>query len=192
MKNNTHVFVLSGPSGSGKTTLYQKLFKSGKLRNKLAKSISVTTRAKRKGEVDGRDYIFVSKKMFEYKKRTEHFVEWQKVFDYYYGTPKKNVRDILKTGKSVLLCIDVKGAKVVFKKLKSAVSIFVRPPSAKELQKRLQKRATDKKKVIDLRLKIAKQEMKEASNYQHIIVNDNFAKCYSKLEGIILDSLNNK
>src|SRR5881392_3567491 len=103
------IIIISGPSGSGKTTLHKMLLESTKLKEKLVKSISVTTRPMRGGEKEGRDYIFVSVLKFQYKIKAGHFLEWQKVFDNYYGTPKKNVRDLLKAGKNVLLCIDVKG-----------------------------------------------------------------------------------
>ena len=97
------IIIISGPSGSGKTTLYKKLLANRKLKKEIVKAVSVTTRAKRPGENHRRDYFFVSSKMFQYKKRNGHFLETENVFDNYYGTPKKNVQDILKTGKNMLL-----------------------------------------------------------------------------------------
>ena len=116
MKKTGKIIVVSGPSASGKTTLYKKLLADPRFHKKLAKVVSVTTREKRSGEKHGRDYSFVSEKMFLYKKRSGHFLETEKVFDNYYGTPAKNVRDILKKGKNVLLCIDVKGARTIRRK----------------------------------------------------------------------------
>ena len=125
-RNRGKIFILSGPSGSGKTTLHNKLLKSRRLKGKLIKSISMTTRPRRSGEVNGRDYFFTSKKKFFEKRSAGHFLEWKKVFDNYYGTPKRNVERTLKTGKSILLCIDVKGANAVRRRKKGAIGIFVK------------------------------------------------------------------
>src|SRR5689334_16611038 len=108
------IIIISGPSGSGKTTLHKKLLASRRLKGKVVKSISATTRPRREGEIDGRDYIFLNQDDFVKKQKTGYFLESQKVFDYYYGTPAQNVEALLKKGKYVLLCIDVKGAKVVW------------------------------------------------------------------------------
>ncbi|MCA9407222.1 MAG: guanylate kinase [Candidatus Omnitrophica bacterium] len=183
------IIIISGPSGSGKTTLYKKLLKSLKFKKKLVKSVSVTTREKRKGEIEGRDYFFVSKKMFFYKKKAGHFLESQPVFDNFYGTPKKNVRDLLKRGKNVLLCIDVKGAKVVAQQFKSAVKVFIKTENWEELKKRLQARGSDDERSMRLRLKIAKDELKEQSMYDHIIINSNLNKAFSELTQIIKEEI---
>lgn len=180
------IFIISGPSGSGKTTLYKKLIAE---RKSLAKSISATTRAKRPGEQHGKDYFFVSKKMFLYKKRAGHFLESEKVFDNYYGTTKKYVLDRIKKGKSVLLCIDVKGAKTIFRKYPEAVSIFVKTPSIEILKKRLLARGSESKKIVDLRLKTAKEELKETGKYDYIIINDYISSAYKKLKEIIDNEL---
>jgi len=134
------IFIISGPSGSGKTTLYKQLLSGGK---RLVKSISFTTREMRPGEKCGKDYVFVSRKMFLYKERSGHFLESEKVFGNYYGTPYKNVRELLAVGKNVLLCIDVKGAKTVCRKFPQTVRIFIKAPSLKDLKKRLEKRLTE-------------------------------------------------
>ena len=123
------IIIISGPSGSGKTTLHKKLLLSRRLKRKLVKSVSVTTRPKRPLEKHGRDYLFISKKDFFKKRRAGYFLESKKVFDRYYGTPRKAVDKILKKGKNVLLCIDVKGAKTVFIKRPKAVKIFIKAPS---------------------------------------------------------------
>ena len=128
------IIVLSGPSGSGKTTFYKKLLKDKALRLPIVKTVSFTTRPKRAGERHGRDYFFVSPKMFRYKKQKGHFLETEKVFGNDYGTPKKNVRDNLKKGKVVLLCIDVKGAKTIRKVFPDALTIFVKTPSLQVLE----------------------------------------------------------
>jgi guanylate kinase len=179
------IIILSGPSGSGKTTLYKRLLLSRRLKKKLVKSISVTTRPKRPGEKNGRDYLFVSRKMFLSKVRAGHFLEWEKVFDNYYGTPKIAVRRLLKEGKKVLLCIDVKGAGTVIRRYKKAVRIFVAAPSLAALKKRLKGRGSETSKSLDLRMRIARQEMREKKKYDYVVVNDDLTKAYKKLEKII-------
>ncbi|MCA9398294.1 MAG: guanylate kinase, partial [Candidatus Omnitrophica bacterium] len=178
--------IISGPSGSGKTTLYKKLLAS---QDRLAKSISVTTRPQRPGEQHGRDYFFVSRKMFDYKKRAGHFLESMKVFDNYYGTPKSYVYKLTRMGQDVLLCIDVKGAEVVRRKFPGTVSIFIKTPSLKVLRKRLTDRGSEDQETVDLRIKTAKDELKEARNYNYVLVNDNLQRCFAQLRGIILHEI---
>jgi guanylate kinase len=183
------IIILSGPSGSGKTTLYKKLMASKELKNKLTKSISVTTRPRREEEKNGRDYLFVSRKMFLYKRRCGHFLESEKIFDNYYGTPNKNIRDLLKAGKNVLLCIDVNGAKTVRRKFPGAATIFINTPSLKVLENRLKKRGSESKHILRLRLEVARKELKEAKHYQYVVINDNLRLSYKHLETIILHEL---
>ena len=186
------IFVLSGPSGSGKTTLHERLLKNKKISKVLVKTISATTRAPRKGEKDGRDYLFFSKKEFFHRREIEYFLEWKKVFDNYYGTPKKTLEDLLKKGKNVLLCIDVKGAKVVMKQKKEAVSIFVKTKNMSVLRKRLEDRGSETGVDFQKRVQTAQKELKEAKHYQHVVVNDVFKKAVKKIETIILDEIKEK
>ncbi|MFT5169578.1 MAG: guanylate kinase [Lysobacterales bacterium] len=179
------IFIISGPSGSGKTTFYNKLLTEVKFRGKLVKSISVTTRNKRDYEKHGRDYFFVSTKMFNYKKNANHFLESMKVFDNYYGTPKKSIRDILNAGKNVLLCIDVKGSRVVAKRMNDVVRIFVKTPSLMELKRRLVARDSEDAKTIQLRLNTAKEELKDSPLYDHVVVNDQLSTAYKQIAAII-------
>jgi len=181
------IIIISGPSGSGKTTLHGKLLASPKLKNRLVKSISVTTRPKRAGERHGRDYLFVSLKMFRYKKRQGHFLESEKVFDNCYGTPWKNVKDFLRLGKNVLLCIDVKGAQTVRKKCSDVVTIFIKTTSLAVLAARLKGRGSEHSDIRASRLKTARKELKETKKYDYVIVNDNLRTAYSRLETIIRD-----
>ena len=183
------IFVLSGPSGSGKTTLHERLLSNKNVKNKLVKTISATTRTRRKGERHGKDYLFFTEKQFLHRIRIGYFLEWQKVFDDYYGTPRKPVEQLLEKGKNVLLCIDVKGARVVFRQFKEAVGIFVKTPSFAVLKKRLQKRASENKKTLQKRLDVAKRELKEAKRYRYVVVNDILTKAIKKLETIILKEL---
>ena len=183
------IFIISGPSGSGKTTLYKKLLAHNK---KLVKSISVTTRPRRPGERHGRDYYFVSLKKFLYMKRAGHFLESQKVFDNYYGTPYKNVNDLLKRDRNILLCIDVKGAQVVCQKFPTAVSIFIKTPSMAILRKRLKNRTAGGKDNLRLRLETARKELREAKNYDYIVVNDQLKVAYQNLKAIVYSKTQNK
>ncbi len=183
------IFIISGPSGSGKTTLYKKLLASPRFKERLAKTVSVTTRAMRPDEKNGLDYFFVSPKMFFYKRKAGHFLESMKVFDNYYGTPSKQVRDLLETGKNVLLCIDVQGARVVRRKFPQVTKIFVKTSSIKELEKRLKGRGSENMSVIRMRMKTARRELKEAKHYDHIIINDHLPTAYSDLERIIRSSM---
>ncbi len=179
------VIIISGPSGSGKTTLYKKLLANWKEKKEIIKAVSVTTRPKRPGEKHGHDYFFVSQKMFQYKKRNGHFLETEKVFDNYYGTPKKSVQDSLKTGKNVLLCIDVKGARIVRRKFPKAVAVFIKTSSLKVLAARLKGRGSEKKDIMRMRLQTAQEELKEIKKYDHVIINDNLRTAHGRLEAII-------
>ncbi len=183
------IIILSGPSGSGKTTIHEKILLSEKLKGKVVRSVSMTTRKKRQGEKNRRDYFFISTKMFLYKARAGHFLEWAKVFDHYYGTPLKHVRDFLKSGKSVLLCIDVQGARQVMKRCPDAVSIFIRPPSMEELKKRLISRGTEEEKALAIRLNMADKEMKEAKRYTCIVTNNVLAVACREVEQFILQEI---
>ena len=186
------IFVLSGPSGSGKTTLHERLLKNKKISRVLVKTVSATTRSPRKGEKDGREYSFLSKKEFFYRREIEYFLEWKKVFDNYYGTPKKTLEDLLKKGKNVLLCIDVKGAKVVMKQKKEAVSIFVKTKNMSVLRKRLEDRGSETVVDFQKRVQTAQKELKEAKNYQYVVINDVLNKAVERIETIILDEIKEK
>ena len=187
--NKGRIVIISGPSGSGKTTLHKKLLTSPKLKGRLMKSISVTTRFPRWGERHGRDYLFMPHKQFLQKRKDGYFLEWQKVFDNYYGTPKENVDRLLRAGKNVLLCIDVKGAKVVARQYPDAVRIFVKVPSMRELKKRLQKRGSESAAHLKLRLKTARQELREAKHYTHTIINDQLSTALRRLIKIVVEEL---
>jgi len=183
------IFVMSGPSGSGKTTLHRKLLLDKKLSHFLVKTVSATTRKKRVGEEHGKHYLFLTEKDFLQRIKKGYFLEWQKVFTDYYGTPKAQAEKLLKSGKSILLCIDVKGAKVVFKNFKSAVGIFIKAPSFKALKQRLVRRGTETKKAMERRLATARREMKEARRYSHVVVNDNVQRAVQEIKRIVNQEL---
>ena len=190
--NKGKIIILSGPSGSGKTTLYKKLLASRRMRNKLVKTISVTTRPVRPGERDGRDYFFVSRKMFTHKRRVGHFLESERVFGNDYGTPQKQVRDFLAEGKNVLLCIDVKGARTVRRKFPRAVKIFIKTSSLAALKQRLYKRGSEGRAAMDVRLETARRELREAEHYDYVVVNDNLGKAAQKLNQIVWSEIQAK
>jgi len=177
------LIVITAPSGTGKSTLIKELKK--KMPN-LEFSISYTTRQPRAGEVDGKDYFFVSIKKFLALKDQGFFAEWAEVHGNYYGTPKKNILKSLQEGIDLLFDIDIQGAKQLKDNLKQGIYIFIFPPSLKELKNRLQKRGTDSQEVINLRLQNAKQEIKHAYFFDYWVVNDDLMKTVKKIESIII------
>ncbi len=179
------IIILSGPSGAGKTTLHDRLLEDPRFKGRLVRSISATTRKPRGSERHGREYFFLTRKMFEHKIRTGQFLEWMKVFDNYYGTPLKNVRAALRRGQHVLLCIDVKGAGAVRKEAPDALMIFVKTPTLEVLRRRLVARGTDNPQSVALRLKTAGAELKKAPGYDHVIVNDRLDAAYARLAAVV-------
>ncbi len=180
------IFILSGPSGAGKTTIYKRLLKRNRIKDILVRVVTYTTRSMRPGEVHGKDYFFISKKMFLFKQRWKHFLECQKVFENYYGTPRKQVEDILKQGQNVLLCIDVKGAHSVAEVFPDAVKIFIMAPSFEDLCQRLKQRASEDPNALRLRIKTAKEEIKQMDRYDYIVINDDIKRAVREVENIIV------
>ena len=183
------IVIISGPSGCGKTTLHKALLARPLLKGKLVKSISATTRLKRPGEREGRDYLFLSTKTFEERIKKGYFLEWEKVFDHYYGTPKKQALKLLKKGINVLLCIDVKGAKTVAQEFPQALKIFIKAPSLKILEARLKARGSESRGSLEARLKVARRELKEARYYDYVVINADLNKALGKLQQIVCSEL---
>jgi guanylate kinase len=183
MRRKGILFIISAPSGSGKTTLCSKLIDS---LGGLSRSISMTTRAPRIGERDGMDYIFIEKEEFLKRKKKNEFLEWAKVFDEYYATPKKYIKHLIAKGQDVLLNIDVQGAMKIKRLKMRAVFIFVLPPSIEMLKERLTNRSTDSKKVIRERLKLAKKEMTYLHRYDYAVVNDKLETALENLRSIVI------
>lgn len=182
MKPQGILLVLSGPSGAGKGTICQIL------REKMPEfgySISVTTRKPREGEVDGVNYFFKTVDEVKAMIEADGFLEYAEVYGNYYGTPRAYVMELLKQGKDVLLEIDVQGALQVKKHLPEAVLGFIAPPSLKELSDRIHKRGTDSEEVICRRLAAATDELKLASEYDYIIINDVAADAAERILKII-------
>jgi guanylate kinase len=127
--------------------------------------------------------------MFEERIRQGYFLEWEKAFDQYYGTPKKQALGLLKKGINVLLCIDVKGAKSIRQEFPKSLKIFIKAPSLKVLEERLRRRGSENKESLALRLKIARKEMKEAKFYDHVVINANLKKALENLQQIVESEL---
>ena len=162
------IFILSAPSGAGKTTLYHGLRKAYP---EIKLSVSCTTRARRKGEVNGQDYRFITVEQFEAMKSHGEFAEWASVHGNSYGTPRRPLDHSVQSGRDILLDIDVQGARQIKQVYPHAVSIFLLPPSLRELRRRLAARGTDGKEIIRRRLANAQDEIKERIYYDYYVVN---------------------
>ena len=185
-KRFLRIWIVSGPSGSGKTTLCEALLKDKEFKRRLLKSVSVTTRLLRVGEREGRDYTHVSEKKFLTMIRRKAFLEHEKIFGFYYGTPKRIITEARRANKEALLCVDVKGAQTIRRSFgKNSVSIFIAAPHLKTLSDRLKKRCTEDKKEIEKRLRRVKIELSYRKNYDHVVINDRFDKALEKLKSLL-------
>lgn len=176
------LIVISGPSGTGKGTVIALLMG---LRDDLCLSVSLTTRAPRPGEVDGRDYFFVSREEFERRVEEGLLLEHAEFVGNCYGTPREFVEQKLEEGVSVILEIDVQGAEQVLSSCLDSVSVFILPPSGTELERRLRGRHTDSEEKIRSRLLAAKRECAEAGKYGYIVVNDSAQAAAEEINAII-------
>ena len=181
------LIILSGPSGVGKGTIRQEILKDPTLN--LFYSVSLTTREKRPGEVDGRDYYFVSDQQFDENLERGNLLEWNRFVHNRYGTPKDKVEEKRLEGFDVLLEIDVNGAEQVVKNVHDdgVVTIFLMPPSFQELEDRIRKRSTEPDEVIHERLSKASSEMDKAKNYDYTVVNDNIIEAANHIKRILLE-----
>ena len=168
-KDKGILLVVSGPSGAGKGTICAAI---RKIFQKLNYSISMTTRAPRKGEVEGTSYFFRTNEEFEKLIKEDAFLEYARVYDHYYGTPKKYALDKIENGESVLLEIDIQGAMQVKQRYPQGVFVYVVPPSLDVLSARIHGRGTDSEEVIQKRLAKITDELAMAHKYDYIIVND--------------------
>jgi guanylate kinase len=176
------LWVIAAPSGAGKTTLVRKLLERDP---RLRFSISYTTREPRKSEKNRRDYFFVKKPTFEKLVRRNAFLEYAQVFDNWYGTNRKYVDRVRDRGYTVLLEIDWQGAQQVRKRARDAQTVFILPPNAAELERRLRARATDSEATIQRRLRDSLGDMTHWSEFDHLIVNDDFDAALGRLSAVI-------
>ncbi|HIQ90158.1 MAG TPA: guanylate kinase [Candidatus Coprosoma intestinipullorum] len=176
------LIVLSGPSGSGKNTVCDM---AKEVMPNIWESVSMTSRKPRKGEVDGKDYYFVSEEEFEKNIEEGKMLEHAKFAGNYYGTPRESVQKQLDAGKDVLLVIEIQGALQIKEKIPQALFVFLLPPSMKELKRRLRMRKTETEEKLMERFETAYKEINELPKYNYVIVNDKADEAARKLEAII-------
>jgi guanylate kinase len=189
-KNRTSIarrglmFVLSSPSGAGKTTLSRMLLKADRT---VELSVSVTTRPCRPGEIEGRDYRFIDLARFEAMVKRNELLEWAEVFGYRYGTPRRPVEKALRAGRDVLFDIDWQGTQQLREKARDdLVSVFILPPTIKELHRRLQRRAQDSRAIIVSRMAKAAAEMSHWPEYDYVIVNRDIDDAFGQVQAILV------
>ncbi|MXP67952.1 guanylate kinase [Pantoea sp. Aalb] len=179
-----NLYIISAPSGTGKSTLIQT-FLTRKLLCNIKLSISHTTRKKRFDEIHGKHYFYISKKQFEKMIATNDFLEYAEVFGHYYGTSQSTIEHMLATGIDIFLDIDWQGAKQIRQKMSNVRNIFILPPSIEELYRRLHSRGQDNEQVISYRMKQAIKEISHYSEYDYLIINNDFEIALSDLKNII-------
>lgn len=182
MTNKGKLIVYTGASGVGKGTIMKELLSKDPT---VRLSVSATTRSPRPGEINGREYFFVTKEEFEKMIDDEGFLEYASYCGNYYGTPKKAVEEMLENGFNVMLEIEVQGGLQIIKKCPDCTSIFIMPPSQEELEKRLRGRGTESEEVILERLNAAKTEITYSDKYNFVVVNDDVSKAAEEIMKII-------
>ena len=182
MNHQGILVVVSGFSGAGKGTLMKELLKRY---DNYALSISATTRAPREGETDGKEYFFVTKEQFEKMRDERKLVEYAQYVNNYYGTPKEYVEQKMAEGKDVILEIEIQGALKVKKRFPDALLLFVTPPSAEELRRRLVGRGTETLEVINARLARAAEEASGMEAYDYLLINDDLDRCVEEMHQLI-------
>ena len=187
MSNKGILIVFSGPSGVGKGTVLKRFINDESL--KLAYSVSMTTRAKREGEVDGVNYFYVSHEEFENAIKEGKLLEYARFVGNYYGTPVDYVNKLLDEGKNVLLEVEVQGALQVMEKVPEALTIFIVPPNVDELEKRIRGRNTESDEIIKERLDKAVVEMTMLGKYKYVVCNDDPDKAALTISNIIKRSM---
>lgn len=182
MSERGKLIILSGPSGVGKSTVVSKTME---YRNDICFSVSVTTRPPRSGEVEGKDYFFITKDRFVEMVNNHELLEYATYVENSYGTPFPFVEEKLAAGYNVILDIEVQGARQVLSKVQDAITVFVLPPSWAELKKRLAGRGTETEQSLAARLERARQELQEADFYQYVIINGSVECAAGELDSII-------
>ncbi len=177
------MLVLSSPSGAGKTTLSRMLLKADR---NVTLSVSVTTRPKRRGEINGRDYHFIDRVRFNEMVKNGELLEWAEVFGHHYGTPRRPVIDALEAGRDVLFDIDWQGTQQLRERARDdLVSVFILPPTVSELERRLRRRAQDSKDIIGSRMAKAAGEMSHWPEYDYVIINRKIEVAFAEVRTIL-------
>lgn len=185
-KTQGELIIISGTTCAGKDTVVKELLKKN---NNLKKSISYTSREKRDYEIENESYYFVTKEEFENKINNDEFLEYASIHDdYYYGTPKKEVIELLDKGIDVILVIDVQGAKIIKEKYPNTLLIFILAPSMNEIKKRILSRNTETKEQVIERFKSAYKEINEINKYNYVVINDDLNTCVDKVNSIIISN----
>ena len=180
--NSPLIIVISAPSGTGKTTIVRELIKNNE---NLVASVSYTTRKKRANEIEGKDYVFVSSGLFSSMVEEKSFLEHAKVFDCFYGTPKKEVEDSLNKGLNVILEIDWQGAMQIKRERPDCLMLFIIPPSKEELMFRLRKRGTDSNNEIRLRFDEALNDINQYENFDKVFINEDVRSTVQAINAFI-------
>ncbi len=183
-KKPPQLIIISSPSGAGKSTICQMLVSRN---SDIKLSISTTTRKPRKSEIEGKHYFFVSPDQFFQMIKNNHFLEYAKVFDNYYGTPRQKVDQQVKNGNLVLFDVDWQGSRQIIQKFdrQKVISFFILPPSMEELHKRLKNRAEDGEDVVMLRMQKAKDEVSHFNEYDYVVVNRDLEETYQRISNLI-------
>ena len=180
-----NLIIVSGPSGAGKSAI-----SAGVLEQlpRLRFSVSYTTRTPRGGEQNGIHYHFVSREKFDGLVRNGEMLEWAEVYGNFYGTSKKMIDEALTAGDDVLLDVDVQGARTICRKRPGAMSVFIMPPSYGVLRERLEQRKLDKAYVIEQRLRVANEEIRQFADYDYLIINSDLGNAIEELKAIVIGS----
>lgn len=183
MQSRGFLIVISGPSGVGKGTLCKALLSKF---HDLKYSVSMTTRPPRTGEVEGREYFFLSEEEFLERVEKKEFIEWAKVYENYYGTPAKEIEMSLIEGENVMLEIDMQGAMQVKNKFPEGIFVFIAPPNKKELEQRISGRGTESKEKVRERLDNLNKELQYVYEYDYVVINDSFDEALKRLSSIYI------
>ncbi|MCX6149327.1 MAG: guanylate kinase [Ignavibacteriales bacterium] len=180
------IFAVSAPSGAGKSTIVKQILKTYP---QIIFSVSATTRKKRNDEVDGREYFFISEDEFKKKIENDEFVEWEKFYDYYYGTLKSFINKNIQSGKSVIMEVDVNGALSIKKLYPDATLVFIAPPTFEELVNRLKNRNTETEEDLKKRIERAEMELSLKDKFDYFVINNHLETAILEVKRIIENKL---
>lgn len=181
-KSSGRLIVISAPSGSGKTSIAKEILRKYP---DILFSVSATTRSRRSGEKEGKDYFFLTKEEFAERVKKGDLVEWEEIYGDHYGTLRSEVEKALRSGRVMMFDVDVKGALSIKKNFPEAVLIFIKPPSVDALKERLVKRKTEDERALRRRLERASMELEQGKHFDYQVVNDDLRKAIEEVDGII-------